>query len=347
MNKKNLSFLIFLITLSLLILIIHRIGFSNLYVAIRNANPRYLVLAVMFYISTIFVRTLKWQIFVNGIRKVPFFSLLAISLAGSFIDITAPGPQVAGSPLKAYFLSKKIGVNKTICLSTVIIERITGIFMLSFLGMCSTFFVLIFIHDFPTPLKIIMGFVWLLIICVPVMGYILKKKYKGKSFKGKAIISRIYYFGPFSFLRKKFKTLQIFDDYITLKIGEFAQTSLMLSSDRKKVGLNIILSFIAWTLIFTTTYTLFLSIGYHVSFFAVMIVVSLSTFLSYFFFIPGGAGITELLMISIYISLGIPSAVAASVALLDRFIFYVFSIVVGYISLTYLNIRYANLPDPS
>ncbi|CAD7766809.1 MAG: Lysylphosphatidylglycerol synthase TM region [Candidatus Argoarchaeum ethanivorans] len=192
-----------------------------------------------------------------------------------------------------------------------------------------------------------MGFVWLLIICVPVMGYILKKKYKGKDFKGKAIISRIYYFGPFSFLRKKFKTLQTFDDYITLKIGEFAQTSLKLSSDRKKVGLNIILSFIAWMLIFTTTYTLFLSIGYHISFFAVMIVVSLSTFLSYFFFIPGGAGITELLMISLYISLGISSAVAASVALLDRFIFYVFSIVVGYISLTYLNIRYGDLPDPS
>ena len=55
---------------------------------------------------------------------------------------------------------------------------------------------------------------------------------------------------------------------------------------------------------------------------------------------PGGAGVTELLMISMYISFGISSTIAASVALLDRFIFYIFSLGFGYVSLTYLNFRY-------
>ena len=201
-------------------------------------------------------------------------------------------------------------------------------------------FVLIFIQNVSLIVKILLEFVLVLIICVPIAGYILKEKYKGESFKGKAILSRIYYFGPFSFLRKRFKTLQTFDDYIRLKLREFAQTFSKLSHDKKKVGVNVILAFAGWILIFASTYVLFFALGHHVSFFAILIVISLSIFLSYFLFMPGGAGVTELLMISLYISFGISSTIAASVALLDRCIFYLFSLGFGYVSLIYLNFRY-------
>jgi len=339
-NKNNLKFLLLPVTLLLLILIMHNIGFSNLYSAIVRANLSYLILAVALQASSILVRNVKWQIFVNGIKKAPFFSLLAMLLAGSFMDTATPGPQVGGGPLKAYFLSKKIKVDKTTCLSTVLVERITGVGALGFLGICSTFFVLIFIQNVSLIVKLLLEFVLVLIIGVPIMGYILKEKYEGKSFKGKAIISRIYYFGPFSFLRKKFKTLQAFDDYVRLKLREFAKTFSKLSRDKKKVSVNVILAFVCWILTFANTYVLFLALGHHVSFFAIVIVISLSIFLSYFLFMPGGAGVTELLMISLYISFGISSTIAASVALLDRFIFYIFSLGFGYVSLIYLNFRY-------
>ena len=339
-NKKNLKFLLLPVTLLLLILIIHNIGFSNLYSTIVRANLGYLILAVALQASSILLRNLKWQIFVNGIKKAPFFSLLAMLLAGSFMDTSTPGPQVGGGPLKAYFLSKKIKVNKATCLSTVLVERITGVGALAFFGIGSMLFVLIFIQNVSLIVKILLEFVLVLIICVPIAGYILKEKYEGKSFKGKAIISRIYYFGPFSFLRRRFKTLQSFDDYIRLKLREFAQTFSKLSHDKKKVSVNVILAFVGWILIFASTYVLFFALGHHVSFFAIMIVISLSIFLSYFLFMPGGAGVTELLMISLYISFGISSTIAASVALLDRFIFYIFSLGFGYVSLIYLNSKY-------
>lgn len=342
-KMKKLKFLLLPVTLLLLILIIHNIGFSNLYSAIVRADLCYLILAVVLQTSSILVRNLKWQIFVNGIKKAPFFSLLTMLLAGSFMDTATPGPQVGGGPLKAYFLSKKIKVDKTTCLSTILVERITGVGALSFLGICSMFFVLIFIQNVSLIVKMLLEFVLVLIIGVPIMGYILKEKYEGKSFKGKAIISKIYYFGPFSFLRKRFKTLQAFDDYVRLKLREFAQTFSNLSRDKKKVSVNIILAFVCWILTFANTYVLFLALGHHVSFFAIMIVISLSIFLSYFMFMPGGAGVTELLMISLYISFGISSAIATAVALLDRFIFYIFSLGFGYVSLIYLNFRYGKV----
>lgn len=266
-NKNNLKFLLLPVTLLLLILIIHNIGFANLYSTIVRANLGYLILAVVLQASSILVRNLKWQIFVNGIKKkAPFFSLLVMLLAGSFMDTSTPGPQVGGGPLKAYFLSKKIKVDKATCLSTVLVERITGVGALAFFGIGSMLFVLIFIQNVSLIVKMLLGFVLVLIIGVPIAGYILKEKYEGKSFKGKVIISRIYYFGPFSFLRKRFKTLQTVDDYVSLKLREFAQTFSKLSHDKNKVGVNVILAFAGWILIFASTYVLFFALGHHVSF---------------------------------------------------------------------------------
>ncbi|PXF51547.1 MAG: hypothetical protein C4B55_04010 [Candidatus Methanophagaceae archaeon] len=349
-TKKNLKFLLLPATLLLLILILimQNIGFSSLYSTIARANPRYLFLAVALHASSILVRNLKWQIFVNGIKRAPFFSLLAILLAGSFMDTATPGPQVGGGPLKAYFLSKKIKEDKATCLSTILVERVTGVGVLSFLGVCSIFFVLVFVQNVPLLVKVLLEFVLVLLVGLPLLGFVVKEKYEknerkkneGEGFKGKVIISKIYYFGPFSFLRQRFKTLQGFDGYVRQKLGEFAQTFSRLSHDKKKVSENIILAFLGWLLTFASSFVLFLALGHRPSFFAVVVVISLSIFLSYFLFMPGGAGVTELLMISLYISFGISATIAASVALLDRFIFYLFSLGFGYVSLLYLNFRY-------
>ena len=369
-TKKNLKFLLLPATLLLLILILimQNIGFSSLYNTIARANPRYLFLAVALHASSILVRNLKWQIFVNGIKRAPFFSLLAILLAGSFMDTATPGPQVGGGPLKAYFLSKKIKEDKATCLSTILVERVTGVGVLSFLGVCSIFFVLVFVQNVPLLVKVLLEFVLVLLVGLPLLGFVVKEKYEknegkknegkknegkrnegkknerkkneGEGFKGKVIISKIYYFGPFSFLRQRFKTLQGFDGYVRQKLGEFAQTFSRLSHDKKKVSENIILAFLGWLLTFASSFVLFLALGHRPSFFAVVVVISLSIFLSYFLFMPGGAGVTELLMISLYISFGISATIAASVALLDRFIFYLFSLGFGYVSLLYLNFRY-------
>ena len=339
-SRRLVTFLLLIGTLLLLLLIVHAIGFSNIYSTIVSANLTYLLLAVVLQASTIAVRNLKWQIFVNSIKKVPFLPLLVMTLAGIFMDTATPGPQVGGGPLKAYYLSKRIKVDKTTCLSTVLVERIASVGVLSFLGLCSLFFVLIFIKDVPLLIKLLLELVLVLVVGVPIVGYFVKEKYSGRDVRGQAIIARIYYFGPFSFLRKRFQSLQAFDDYIRLKLKEFARTFAELSHDKTKVSVNIFMSFVFWILCFSNTYVLFLALGHHVFFFAILIVISLATFLSYFMVMPGGAGVMELLLITLYISFGISSTVAAAVALLDRCIFYAFSLGFGYVSLIYLNFRY-------
>jgi hypothetical protein len=102
--------------------------------------------------------------------------------------------------------------------------------------MGSLLFVLIFIQNVSLIVKILLEFVLVLIIGVPIAGYILKEKCEGESFKGEAVNSGIYYFGPFCFLRKRFKTLQTFEDYIRLKLRDFVKPFSKQSHDKKKVG---------------------------------------------------------------------------------------------------------------
>lgn len=338
--KKLITLLLLIGTLLLLILIVHAIGFSNIYSTIARADLSYLLVAVVLQASTILVRTLKWQIFVNSIQKVPFVHLLVMTLAGGFMDTATPGPQIGGGPLKGYYLSKRIKVDKTICLSTVLVERIASVGVVSFLGLCSLFFVLMFIKDVPLYIKLLLELVLVLVVGVPLAGYFVRAKYRGKDVRGEALLARIYYFGPFSALRKRFKSLQAFDDYVRLKLTEFATTFSELSHDRTTVSVNIFLAFVFCILSFANTYVLFLALGHHVLFFAIVIVSSLATFLSYFMFMPGGAGVMELLLITLYIAFGISSTVAVAVALVDRCIFYAFSLGLGYVSLIYLNFTY-------
>ena len=95
-----------------------------------------------------------------------------------------------------------------------------------------------------------------------------------------------------------------------------------------------------WFFNYLGTFFLFKAFGYNISFIALIVVITLSILLGSLFPLPGGIGIIETIMISLYLSFGINSGIAATVAVIDRFIFYFFSLLIGGISLAYLNIKY-------
>ncbi|MCK5234872.1 MAG: flippase-like domain-containing protein, partial [Candidatus Aenigmarchaeota archaeon] len=60
---------------------------------------------------------------------------------------------------------------------------------------------------------------------------------------------------------------------------------------------------------------------------------------SYIVFTPGGAGITEIVLISLYVAVGVDSHVAATVALIDRGAYYVTSFGLGYLATVYMKVK--------
>ena len=95
-------------------------------------------------------------------------------------------------------------------------------------------------------------------------------------------------------------------------------------------------SFAYWILSYLSSYFLFLSLEVKVSFFLVIIVVSLGSLLREFSPSPGGAGFVEGLMIFLYAVLGVNLQAAIIVSVLSRLILYFHSLVLGGISILHI-----------
>ena len=110
--------------------------------------------------------------------------------------------------------------------------------------------------------------------------------------------------------------------------------------DRRSFLAGIFLSVIMWFFIFISDYLIFLSLDYKISFFAIIIVVTLSYAISDFSMIPGGVAVTEALMISLYVSFGIPASIALVISILSRGFYYFINLLIGGVSLIYLQVIY-------
>lgn len=123
------------------------------------------------------------------------------------------------------------------------------------------------------------------------------------------------------------------------KLNNILKTSKKLRT-RKIFKKDLSLSFLMWFFNYLGTFFLFIALNHKINFIAIIVVVTLSTLLGSISPVPGGVGIIEAIMISLYLTFGINSGIAATVAVLDRLIYYFYSLLIGGISLFYLNTKY-------
>ena len=82
-------------------------------------------LGIMFLQVVLF--TWRWKIFVDQVTKAPFFQVLKMTLVGMFFNFFIPG-GVGGDIVKALELSKDKSATRAQTLSTVMSDRVFGLF---------------------------------------------------------------------------------------------------------------------------------------------------------------------------------------------------------------------------
>lgn len=87
--------------------------------------------------------TLRWKIFVNQISKIPFAFAFKLTLIGQFFSFFIPG-GVGGDVVKALELARTKLMSRSQALSTVIADRVLGLFAMIFF---STLFLAIETRD--------------------------------------------------------------------------------------------------------------------------------------------------------------------------------------------------------
>lgn len=324
--KKSLRIIFGLITLVIIIYILSKIDFLEIYQILGSIKLKFFLLAFASYSLGIVIFSLRSMISLREIiHEHDFWFFFKTTLAGSFVNIITPGANVGGEPIRAYFLGEKYGKPKTKVFGAILADRFFHGLVSLFFIIASLLFVLTYIpvsHE----LKII--FQTALFFILAFLAIIFLLNMKKTNFNLEKFLKKI---GVLRAIKKRKKI-----NHMGQTFGNFKMSFKKTFFDKKTLFFGILFSFAYWILIYLSSYFLFLSLEVKVSFFLVIIVVSIGSLLGDLSPTPGGIGLIEGFMIFLYSIVGVNLPAAIIVSLLSRLILYFHSFILGGISIFYL-----------
>lgn len=95
-------------------------------------NPGIIFLGISLFFLQILISSLRWKLFINLVTEVKLFNAFKLTLIGSFFNHFIPG-GVGGDIVKALELSKNNNCSRAQALTSVLSDRVFGLFaMISF-----------------------------------------------------------------------------------------------------------------------------------------------------------------------------------------------------------------------
>ncbi len=326
--KKRYSIIFILLALSLLYLVLRKVGFGNILEGLRLLKWYYLVLAISINLLVFLVWNYKWRLQVCKISKIKFWELFPILMTANFFNTSTPTANLGGEPLRAYYLGKKFKKEKAKYFATIIIDKMTNAGTALMFVIFSVLFISLFLKV-PTTVKILTQS--LIITSSVIIGLALFYR----KIKLKTILRVIY-----PFFKKKYPDRNVFEQTIEKKRDNIEGVFKKFYRDRKSVSTEISLGVVMQLLTFAKAYVLFIALGQEISPLYVVLTVSISIMIGQLIVVPGGIGVVEGSMISLYTLLGVSVEIAAMVAILDRIVYYMLTLGVGYLSFSYVNYKY-------
>ena len=320
-----------LIILALLVYLLIRINFVEVWTLVVKANNWYFFLTFLCYLASFFIFDFKSAYFIKEIAPVSYFFNLKTTFAGFFVNMITPGSQLGGDPVRAYFIGKKYGKPKAKLLGIILADKTIHVVVSIFFIMASILFILAYI-PVSFELKVIFETLFFsILLFLLFFGYV---SFGKTGFNIEVFLKRFRWVFPKANSMRGRKTK--LEKILIKHFGHFSKIFKTTLKDKELLIIGASWSTVYWLLHFLASYFLFLSFGQDVNFLLVIVVISMSNFLGTFSPIPGGIGLIEGAMILFYSLLGVNLSIAVAVSLLSRIVFYFFSLVIGSISLVHL-----------
>jgi len=319
--------------LLVIIYLLQKINFIEVWNLIKQANLIYFFLAFLTGAMSLFVFSIRSEYSLRKVVRIGYWFSFETTTINFFVNLITPGNNIGGEPVRAYFIGKKYKKPKAKILGALLADRFIHGAVSVFFIVVSLLFILNFIpitYELRIIFQSILFFLFFLATLVIFVNIRKKEVSLVKAFdRLRSLISKKR---AVSDIKEESKLGKIFSKHL----GNFEKTFKATIKNKKTVFVATTLSFIYWILNFLVSYFLFLSFNIKVSFFFVIMVISLANFFGDFSPSPGGIGLVEGTMTFAYSLLGINISLALAVSLLSRIISYFFSIVVGGLSLIHL-----------
>jgi uncharacterized protein (TIRG00374 family) len=125
-NKKVRGVLQLLLSLTLLILLLNRVGFQEVMGSLANIDLAWYLLAFAVFLLNVFIRSYRWTILLHSLNdRPPFRRLLYLYFVGFFANNFIP-TGFGGDVVKVVSLRQRYG-RGTEALSSVLMDRLTGL----------------------------------------------------------------------------------------------------------------------------------------------------------------------------------------------------------------------------
>ncbi|MHC4591078.1 MAG: lysylphosphatidylglycerol synthase transmembrane domain-containing protein [Planctomycetota bacterium] len=324
-----------LLVLGLLCHVLRRIGFSNILDAMRRVSWKPIGTAALLQFGVLLLWSFRWQQLMKREERKSILALFPIYMAGVFGNVITPGARVGGEPIRAHYMSRTFGGEKSVYLGTILADKLgNGLVFMGFL-VASVAFVVALVPLGLAPKLVLAGAVALVLAAV-IGGLMLRRHVGTKSPLLRRLLTGIYSSAVMKLVRSRFPTYKGFEEYVIHKLDNVLTPIARAAGSPKSVAKIIAVSAAAWILFCLAHYVLFQALGADINFVRVLIIVTISSFLGDISISPGGAGFMETAMIALCAAFGVAHDGAAAVTLISRGVFYTFGLGLGGLCLAVL-----------
>ena len=332
-----------LCVVGLLALVLRGIGFRDIARAMRATKPAAVRGAVLLQFGMFLLWAFRWQLLMPRDERKSILILFPIYMAGVFGNLITPGARVGGEPIRAYYMSRRYGGEKTRYLGTIVADKVgNGAVFLVFL-FAAAVLTLVFV-PVAAAVKTLLLAPFLLLTAAIVSGFLMREKIGLRSAFVARALSLIYNGRVMAVVRRQFPTYEHFEEYIIEKLDNVFSPIRAAAVSPKALSKIVLIGVASYMLFYMAHYLLFAGLGAEVSMLKVFIIVTISVFCGDVSVSPGGAGFMEAAMIALCLASGVSHDKAAAVTLISRGIFYTLGLGFGGICLLALSLIYGPSP---
>jgi len=321
MKKKNLRIIgLFAIGILIILFIMKYIGIHEILEVLKNIKLSFLLLGLLIQLFLFGLWGYRWKIILEAAKEKISVKNLYLSLfTGVLFNNITPAAKTGGEPVRAYILSKMESISSERAFATITADRVFDSFPYALLSLFSVLYLFLF-KNIPVWVTYVLVFALFFSIFILVATVYLCINLK---------MAKRLILGLMNFVGRFFPKIKEYSHSVEEKIITFNSTVLRISKDKTAMAKAMVISFLILFCGFFRVYFVFLAVGYNISFIVPIIVTIIAIQVNIIPLLPGGLGTTEGVMVIIFSIFGVPIAVSASVALLDRLLSYWLGIFIG------------------
>lgn len=293
---------------------LYLVGFESVWDVLLHANYWYMALAVIVALAANAFHTAGWWVYLRNVGyKTSFFKAYQMYIASIFFVNLLPTMAVSGEVSKIYFIQKSTpGTRFDKTLATCVMSRVLEIVPIA-TGATVGVLYLAFFYGMPVWATVFCLFVALLMASLAVgllivtMDNVLLRRLTAWAFR---TLGRL--------MKRDFSAQAAHLDVI---LTQFDASLKDMTGNRALVATSLALIFVAWCLDVSVAYIAFMAVGSPVSPVLVVTVFSVMVILQMLpIFLPGGIGVVDIVMTTLYVTVGMSKNAAAGATIMVRIV---------------------------